>query len=321
MTMNLHTQTSAPNSAPATSISLLELSGSTKTKFSNGKGKSRAGVAKTDIYQTVTDSIVEALESGVKPWVCPWVRNGVAAGLPANFSTDTAYSGINIMLLWCSAAKQGFQDSRWLTYKQAQELGGQVRKGEIGTTAIFYKTLEKEADDGEIEKIPMLKSFTVFNVEQIDGLDIETAPQPVTQFDPLPKVEAMITRTGAKITERGVKAFYRPATDEIRLPERFRFEDAANFYATGLHELVHWTGAKHRLNREKGGRFGSEGYAFEELIAELGSAFLMADLGVVGEVQHESYIASWLKSLKDDKRYIFKAASAASKAHRYLMDC
>lgn len=320
MTMNLHTQTSAPNSAPATSVSSLELSGSTKTKFSNGKGKPRASVAKTDIYQTVTDSIVEALESGVKPWVCPWVRNGVAAGLPANFSTDTAYSGINIMLLWCSAAKQGFQDSRWLTYKQAQELGGQVRKGEIGTTAIFYKALEKEADDGEIEKIPMLKSFTVFNVEQIDGLDIETAPQPVTQFDPLAKVEAVITRTGAKITECGVKAYYQPSTDEIRLPERFRFEDAANFYATGLHELVHWSGAKHRLNREKRGRFGSEGYAFEELIAELGSAFLMADLGVVGEVQHESYIASWLKSLKDDKRYIFKAASAASKAHRYLMD-
>ncbi|HCM9655503.1 DUF1738 domain-containing protein [Enterobacter mori] len=321
MTMTQHTQTNASNTAPATSVSPLEQSGSSKTKFSKGKGKPRAAVAKTDIYQTVTDSIVQALESGVKPWVCPWVRNGTAAGLPANFSTDTAYSGINIMLLWCSATKQGFQDSRWLTYKQAQELGGQVRKGETGTTAIFYKTLEKEADDGEIEKIPMLKSFTLFNVEQIDGLEIETAPQPVTKFDPLPQVEAMIIRTGAKITERGVKAYYQPSTDEIRLPERFRFEDAANFYATGLHELVHWTGAKHRLNREKGGRFGSGGYAFEELIAELGSAFLMADLGVTGEVQHESYVASWLKALKGDKRYIFQAASAASKAHRYLMDC
>lgn len=323
MTMTQHAQTSAPNTTPTTSVSPLEQSGSSKTKFSKGKGKSREAVEKTDIYQTVTDSIVEALESGVKPWVCPWVRNGVAAGLPANFSTGSAYSGINIMLLWCSAAKQGFQDPRWLTYKQAQELGGQVRKGETGTTAIFYKTLEKEAEDGEIEKIPMLKSFTVFNVEQIDGLEMgaDIEPQPVTVFDPLPQVEAMITRTGAKITERGVKAYYQPSTDEICLPERFRFEDAANFYATGLHELVHWTGAKHRLNREKGGRFGSEGYAFEELIAELGSAFLMADLGVTGEVQHESYVASWLKALKGDKRYIFQAASAASKAHRYLMDC
>jgi antirestriction protein ArdC len=320
MTTTQHIQTSAPNTAPATSVSPLEQSGSPKTKFSRGKSKARAGAIKTDLYQTVTDNIISALESGVKPWVCPWVRNGAAAGLPANFSTGTAYSGINIMLLWCSAAKQGFQDARWLTYKQAQELGGQVRKGEHGTMAIFYKTLEKEADDGEIEKIPMLKSFTVFNVEQIDGLAIDAAPQPVTGFDPLPQVEALLTRSGAKITEHGVKAFYRPATDEIYLPERFRFADAANFYATGLHELVHWTGAKHRLDREKGGRFGSEKYAFEELIAELGRAFLMADLGVTGEVQHESYVASWLKALKGDKRYIFQAASAASKAHRYLMD-
>ncbi|CTY37386.1 putative Antirestriction protein ardC [Escherichia coli] len=225
------------------------------------------------------------------------------------------------MLLWCSAAKQGFQDERWLTYKQAQELGGQVRKGEHGTTAIFYKTLEKEDEDGEIEKIPMLKAFTVFNVEQIDGLSIESVPQPVAGFDPLPQAEALMIRSGAKITEQGVKAFYRPATDEIVLPERFRFADAANFYATGLHELVHWTGAASRLNREKGNKFGSEAYAFEELIAELGSAFLLADLGITGEVQHESYIASWLKALKGDKRYIFKAAAAASKAHRWLMDC
>ncbi len=317
MTMTTHIQTSATNVTEETSVSSLDLSGSSKTKFSKGKSQT-----KTDIYQVVTDSIIEALEAGVKPWVCPWVRGGQAAGLPANFTTGTAYCGINIMLLWCSAAKQGFNDSRWLTYKQAQELGGQVRKGEHGTTAIFYKTLEKEdADSGEIEKIPMLKSFTVFNVEQIDGLAINTVPQPVTEFDPLPQVEALMTRSGANITECGVKAFYRPATDEVYLPERFRFADAANFYATGLHELVHWTGAKHRLNREKGGRFGSEGYAFEELIAELGSAFLMADLGVAGEVQHESYIASWLKALRGDKRYIFQAASAASKAHRYLMDC
>ena len=321
MTMNLHTQTTAPKASQATSVSPLEQSGSSKTKFSRGKSKARAGAVKTDLYQTVTDSIIAALESGVKPWVCPWVRNGAAAGLPANFSTGTAYSGINIMLLWCSAAKQGFQDERWLTYKQAQELGGQVRKGEHGTTAIFYKTLEKEDEDGEIEKIPMLKAFTVFNVEQIDGLSIESVPQPVAGFDPLPQAEALMTRSGAKITEQGVKAFYRPATDEIVLPERFRFADAANFYATGLHELVHWTGAASRLNREKGNKFGSEAYAFEELIAELGSAFLMADLGITGEVQHESYIASWLTSLKGDKRYIFKAAAAASKAHRWLMDC
>ncbi|WP_337050220.1 ArdC family protein, partial [Serratia fonticola] len=150
MTMNLHTQTSAPNTSPATSVSPLDPSGSSKTKFSK---------AKTDIYQTVTNSIIEALETGVKPWVCPWKRNGAVSGIPSNFSTGTAYSGMNIMLLWCSAAKQGFTDSRWLTYKQAQDQGAQVRKGEHGTTAIFYKTLEKENDTGELEHIPMLKTF------------------------------------------------------------------------------------------------------------------------------------------------------------------
>jgi antirestriction protein ArdC len=313
--MNLHTQTSVPNAAPATSVSPLEQSGSSKTKFSK---------TRTDIYQTVTDSIIGALEKGVKPWVCPWKRNGAVSGIPSNFATGTRYSGMNIMLLWCSAADQGFTDSRWLTYKQAQELGAQVRKGEHGTTAIFYKTLEKETEAGEVEKIPMLKSFTVFNVEQIEGLTLaneEAASQPEIEFDPLPQVENLFQCTGANITERGQQAFFKPATDEIWLPERHLFADAANFYATGLHELVHWSGAKRRLNREMKGKFGSEGYAFEELIAELGSAFLMADLGVTGEVQHESYIASWLTSLKEDKRFIFKAASAASKAHRYLMDC
>ncbi|MGM3181477.1 ArdC family protein [Dickeya oryzae] len=312
MTTSLHTQTSAPNAAAATSVSPLEQSGSSKTKFSK---------TQTDIYQTVTDSIITALEAGVKPWTCPWQRVPGMSGLPSNFATGIAYSGMNIMLLWCSASEQGFCDSRWMTYKQAQAVGGQVRKGEHGTTAIFYTTLEKENEDGEIDQIPMLKTFTVFNVEQIDGLPLTTeVVSPAETFEPLPQAENLFRRSGARIIEKGQNAFFKPLTDEVWLPERHLFSDAANFYATGLHELVHWSGARARLNREMKGKFGSEGYAFEELIAELGSAFLMADLGIVGEVQHESYIASWLKALKNDKRYIFKAASAASKAHRYLMD-
>ncbi|WP_242600566.1 ArdC family protein, partial [Erwinia billingiae] len=175
--------------------------------------------------------------------------------------------------------------------------------------------------DEETDYIPMLKTFTVFNVEQIDGLPLsDGAVYPVETFEPLPRAEALFRNSGATIIEKGQNAFFAPSTDEIRLPERCLFTDAANFYATGLHELIHWSGAKSRLNREMKGKFGSEEYAFEELIAELGSAFLMADLGIVGEVQHESYIASWLKALKNDKRYIFKATSAASKAHRYLID-
>lgn len=313
MTMNQLTQTTVPNTAAATSVSPLEQSGSSKTKFVKRK-------AKPDMYQTVTDNIIRALEAGVKPWVCPWTGSGAASGLPTNFSTGTAYSGINIMLLWSSAAKQGYTDPRWLTYKQAAEQGGQVRKGEHGTTIIYYKMLEKENEAGETEHIPMLKTFTVFNVQQIDNLAVEYAGLPAASFDPIEKAEALTARSGAKITEKGIQAFYRPSTDEIYLPERFRFNNAADFYATQLHELIHWTGAKSRLNREKGGKYGSDKYAFEELIAELGCAFLMADLGITGDVQHESYISSWLKALNDDKRFIFKAASAASKAHRYLRE-
>ncbi|ENK6701005.1 DUF1738 domain-containing protein [Yersinia enterocolitica] len=312
MITSLHTQTSAPNTAAATSVSPLDPSGSSKTKFSK---------TRTDIYQTVTDRIITALEAGVKLWTCPWQRVAGMSGLPSNYATGAAYSGMNIMLLWCSASEQGFSDSRWMTYKQAQAAGGQVRKGEHGTTAIFYTTLEKENDAGDVDHIPMLKTFTVFNVEQIDGLSLTAeAVSPAETFDPLPQAENLFQSSGANIIEKGQSAFFRPSTDEVWLPERHLFSDAANFYATGLHELVHWSGAKSRLNREMKGKFGSEGYAAEELVAELGSAFLMADLGIDGEVQHESYIASWLKALKNDKRYIFKAASAASKAHRYLMD-
>jgi len=312
MTISLHTQTSAPNTATATSVSSLDQSGSSKTKCSK---------TRTDIYQTVTDSIVAALEAGVKPWACPWERVPGMSGLPSNYATGVAYSGMNIMLLWCSASKQGFGDSRWMTYKQAQAAGAQVRRGEHGTTAIFYTTMEKVNDAGNVEHIPMLKTFTVFNVDQIDGLPLATeTPSPTVKFDPLPQAENLFRSSGATIIEKGQNAFFRPSTDEIYLPARHLFADAANFYATGLHELVHWSGAKSRLNREMKGKFGSEDYAFEELIAELGSAFLMADLAIEGEVQHESYIASWLKALKNDKRCIFKAASAASKAHRYLMD-
>lgn len=313
MIISLHTtQTSAPNTAAATSVSPLEQSGSSKTKFSK---------TRTDIYQTVTDNIIAALEAGVKPWSCPWQRVPGMSGVPSNFATGIAYSGMNIMLLWCSASEQGFGDSRWMTYKQAQAVGGQVRKGEHGTTAIFYTTLEKENEGGEIDQIPMLKTFNVFNVEQIDGLPQTTETvNPEATFAPLPEAENLFRKSGANIIEKGQNAFFQPSTDEVWLPERHLFSDTANFYATGLHELVHWSGGKKRLSREMKGKFGSEDYAFEELIAELGSAFLMADLGIVGEVQHESYIASWLKALKNDKRYIFKAASAASKAHRYLMD-
>lgn len=236
MSISLHTQTSAPNTASATSVSPLDPSGSSKTKFYK---------TKTDIYQTVTDNIIYALEAGVKPWSCPWQLVPGMSGLPSNYAPSTAYSGMNILMLWGSASEQGFNDSRWMTYKQAQAEGGQVGKGEHGTTAIFYSTLEKENDDGETDYIPMLKTFTVFNVEQIDGLPLsDEAVFPAETFEPIPQAEALFRNSGATIIEKGQNAFFAPSTDEIHLPDRRLFSDAANFYATGLHELVHWTGAK-----------------------------------------------------------------------------
>ncbi|PMM56290.1 ArdC family protein, partial [Vibrio splendidus] len=247
-------------------------------------------VSKTprDFHQEVTNQIIEALEAGVKPWACPWDVTQ-SDGLPYNFSTGNTYSGMNVMLLWMSAQMNQFSSNQWLTFKQALALGGNVIKGEKGTHITFYKSLEKEKTVNgkeKIETIPMLKTFVVFNLDQIEGI---TKPEPKTvlrgELDLREDVEDFFKATGATINYVGQKAFFRPSTDEIVIPERERFESTANLYATVLHELTHWTGHKSRLNRTKGSKFGDKDYAFEELVAELGSAFLMADFGIVGEVQ------------------------------------
>ncbi|GAL13174.1 antirestriction protein [Vibrio astriarenae] len=276
-----------------------------------------------DFYQEITNQIIEALEQGITPWSCPWDEEQ-ANGIPSNFSTKSSYQGMNIMLLWMSAYKNSFSSSKWLTFKQAKTLGGQVRKGEKGTRIFFYKMVEKkEQGSGKEESdfYPVLKNYAVFNLDQIDGIEDENNEKKVVIRDKvtlLDDVEQFITHTEATIRYTGQKAFFRPSSDEIVIPERDRFHSSADLYATILHELTHWTGHKNRLGREFKGKFGTKDYAFEELIAELGSAFLMADLGIDGDVQHDSYIASWLTALKNDKRYIFKAAAQASKAHQYL---
>lgn len=275
----------------------------------------------TDFYQTITNQIIQALESGIKPWVCPWDRTQ-ATGLPINASTHQPYQGMNIMLLWMSAAERNFSSPYWLTFKQAKDLGGKVRKGEKGTTIFFYKMVQKKKVENEKEDVyPMLKTYTVFNLDQIDGFSLEQDESSTLrhEIELLEEVEAFIEATQADITYGGQKAFFRPSADIVVIPDRERFHSTADLYATIMHELTHWSGHKSRLDRDMKGEFGSKDYAQEELVAELGSAFLMASFGVVGEVQHESYIASWLEALKNDKRYIFKAASHASKAHQYLL--
>jgi antirestriction protein ArdC len=280
--------------------------------------------SKKDLYAQVTDSIIAMMEEGTTSHI-NWVRTG--HGIPCNHQTGIPYRGVNVLLLWAEAMMRGYSSDRWLTYKQAADMGGQVRKGEKSVQCIFFKTLEREteneSDDAEKADFPrVIRAFWLFNLDQIDGIE---APQSIGQLDEFQQIEAaeaVLRRCGAVIREEGEKAFYRPAIDEIHLPQRNRFASEIEFYSVALHELTHWSGAKHRLARDFSGRFGTQAYAFEELVAELGSAFLNAELGFSATTipHHAGYIESWLKVLKNDKRAIFTAASAASRAHRFILD-
>ena len=280
---------------------------------------------KRDIYQEVTDQMIALLEGGVSPWSCPWDRSGEWT-LPVNHSTDSFYQGINIPLLWIAQEQRGFTSSRWMTYKQSAAVGGQVRKGEKGSMIIFFKpwekgTGEKDANGQEIiEKIPVLRSFTVFNLDQIDGVEVPEQAPANGGFDPIEAVETVLVASGVKIHESGTRAFYCSSTDQITLPERARFAFADDFYATALHELTHSTKHKSRCDRQRYETQISGGaYAFEELVAELGAAFSMAWLGLQGTVpDHASYIQSWLSVLKADKKAFFRAAAQAQKAHDWI---
>ena len=279
----------------------------------------------SDLYAETTARIVAALEQGVAPWVRPW-STGVDA-MPTNACTRRPYRGINVVLLAMEAQAHGYPLNRWLTYRQAAALGGQVRKGEHGTHVVFWKlrTVEAKAevhDESAPQKvIPLLRCFTVFNTAQIDGL-------PPGMAEPLPSVpawsgdeaaEQLIDASGADIRHGGFRAFYAPGNDYIQIPPRTTFANASGYYATTLHELVHWTGHASRLDRQLRGRFGDEAYAAEELIAELGSAFLCAHCRVDGQLQHASYIGNWLRVLRNDKRAIFVASTKAQNAADFLL--
>jgi antirestriction protein ArdC len=269
---------------------------------------------KGDIYTTITNKIIEALEAGTAPWVKPWA----SLGAPRNAITKREYSGINTILL----AMTTFSSNQWLTYNQARAAGGQVRKGEKGTTVVFFKplTIKDKSEQAEDEKvIPLLRSFTVFNTQQIEGLPesfIQTIKPQINEFADNETAEMLLVQ--ANITHGSNRACFIPSRDEIHLPNKTEFKNVSDYYATALHELTHWTGHKSRLARDFSGRFGDGAYAFEELIAELGAAFLCASSGVDGQLQHDSYIASWLKVLKNDKKAIFTAAAAARKSTEFL---
>lgn len=285
--------------------------------------------ARQDVYTRVTAKIIADLERGVRPWMKPW-SGGNAEGrivLPCRHN-GVAYRGINILLLWSETMERGFTSSRWMTYKQALELGAHVRKGERGSLVVYADRITRTEENGkgeEIERqIPFMKGYTVFHVEQIEGLESEyyDAPAPsLPKLQLIESAESYFAATGAVFQHGGNQAYYAPGPDVIRLPIPESFRDAESYAATKAHELTHWTRHKSRLDRDfEGRRFGDAGYAREELVAELGAAFLCTALEITPEPRedHAAYLGHWLKVLQDDKRAIFSAAAHAQRAVDYL---
>jgi antirestriction protein ArdC len=282
-----------------------------------------------DIYTRVTEKIIADLEKGQRAWFPRWQGEHAAGPVSRPLRQNgTPYRGMNVLLLWAESMEKGFNAPIWMTYKQARALGANVRKGEKGSLVVYADTLSKtetnEAGEAVEQKIPFMKGYTVFNAEQVEGLPAHYYAQPV---NPLPvaqrmaAVDGFITATGATIRHGGNSAFYAPVLDFVQMPPFENFRDKEGYYATILHELTHWTKNKDRLNREFGRRkFGDEGYAIEELVAEMGAAFLCADLGITPEVRedHIAYLHDWLAVLKMDKRAIFTAAAHAQRAADYL---
>jgi len=276
---------------------------------------------KRDLYAEVSARIIRELEAGAAPWVKPWSATP-GTNTPRNALSNRPYSGCNIILLWQVG---GYRTPRFLTFKQALELGGNVRKGEHGTKVYFVKQLQIKDDsaaDAEARLVPMLREYTVFNVAQCDGLpDSIRAGKPMRVRNPDTRdvlADDFLRSTGADIREGAGEAYYVPSHDFISMPAFQAFKGADHFYNVAFHELTHWTGHKSRLDRDLKTRFGARHYAAEELVAELGAAFLSAEFGFDGDVRNAGYIATWIEILKSDKRAFFSAYSKASKAADYL---
>ena len=277
----------------------------------------------SDLYARITAEMIEGLKKGYVPWVRPWSTGYY--GNPQNAVSKRPYRGINVLLLNLFGYLKHYADPRWLTFKQALHLGGCVRKGEKGSQVVFWKQIpiNKDEDDDQDEKktIPVARTFTVFNVEQCDGLSLDPL-EPYTHESGAVNPQAEAILSIAEIEHGGDSAHYRPSRDLICLPNREAFADLDTYYSVGYHELVHWVGHKSRLDRELGNsRFGNQAYAFEELIAEMGAAFLGGATGLPYEkMQHPQYIASWITLLENFHRAIFSASAQAQRAADYILE-
>ena len=290
----------------------------------------RPGQDRASLYTEITDTIIAELEAGRVPWVQPWGTAAASAALamPQNASTGRRYSGINVLILWGAVIEHGFAGQSWLTFRQALGLGGNVRKGERGTTVVYADRFtpdderRRAAETGETPgAIPFLKRFTVFNTDQCDGLPQEIAttapPPPAGMIEP--RVEALIAATGIDFRIGGAQAFYSPTFDFVQVPPPQAYFEPINWHRTALHEVSHASGHSSRLGRDLSGSFGSKTYSFEEIIAEISAAYLCASLGITPTVRHADYIGAWLEVLREDDRAIVRAASAASKAADYIL--
>jgi len=283
------------------------------------------GLNNMDIAQVITDRIITELENGTAPWVKPWknVRNGKHNGQPWNPASGTVYRGANWTFLTLMGST--FTSNAWVTFKQAQALGGNIKTGEKGTPIVFWKPLavKDKTNPDQITHVPMLKHYYVFNLDQCEDLSLpvreEIAPE---TWEPCDKAQALTDtlKLSGGLHHGGNEAFFRPSNDSIHMPEKAQFSSRENYYATLLHEAIHATGHKSRLDREKGKRFGDHAYAYEELIAELGAAMLCAHCGLDGDLRHAAYIESWLKALKNDKKFIISAAGKAQAGMDWLIN-
>lgn len=282
------------------------------------------------IYEEITAKIIAAIEKGAPRFEMPWHTKGPNFSRPRNVSTKQPYNGINVLALWVATDERRFASNEWATYLQWQQLGCQVRKGEKSTGIVFWKKLDAdesvEDDDEHVRRRFIARASRVFNADQVEGYLTAPTPPPLTVFQSIGMIEEIVRRIGVSLSYGHDRACYHPLSDTILMPDTERFFGSStssaeeSFYATLLHELVHATGHSTRLDREFS-RFGSEAYAMEELVAELGSAFLCADLGINNEprLDHAAYIDSWLTVLKRDAKALFAASSRSASALRFIV--